>query len=316
MPTNPQVDLLRRVRLALHDEDFDKAVNALNQLVQMAHDKGDVGAEGRHLGNLALTYYRCGEPERALDYFGKALVCARKEGDSVTEDGLLGNMGNILREVGRYDDAIYYLNQALKIAQTIGDVRGRGIWLANLGLVYDDLGQSSTALELHQQAVAVAHELQDQRGLAARLGNLGNTYASMNQFEQALVHFAEAESLFREMNNQKELAGCLQNLGHTHTELGRLAATRADAHDQYAISLELYSEALDIAQELEDHLSQAQLLRSIGNVLGFVAQFEQAFQYYQAARQYFALLGLQSETTQVQRSMNLIGKQIRQKEQL
>src|SRR5688500_14478275 len=101
-----QIQLLRQVRLALQNDDFESAINALQQAAALAREAGDGAAEGRHLGNLALIYYRVQRPDKALQYFERALISAREDGDRLTEDGILGNMGNILREVGRHDDAI------------------------------------------------------------------------------------------------------------------------------------------------------------------------------------------------------------------
>src|ERR1044071_1635780 len=125
---------LQQVRQALQNENYEQAINGLLQSTELARAMHDPAAEGRHLGNLALIYYRTKQPDLALQCFERALTLARAENDPVHEDGVLGNMGSIVREMGRYDEAITCLNQALLIAQEIGDTRGRGIWLSNLGL--------------------------------------------------------------------------------------------------------------------------------------------------------------------------------------
>ncbi|MBL8156560.1 MAG: tetratricopeptide repeat protein, partial [Anaerolineae bacterium] len=77
------------------------AIQGLLQAASLARAAKDAAAEGRHLGNVALTYHRMKQPEEALNYFREALRLARLENDRLTEDGILGNMGNILREMGR-----------------------------------------------------------------------------------------------------------------------------------------------------------------------------------------------------------------------
>ena len=94
-----QIELLKAVREALQKNDFDGAIDNLEQVVAIARKSGDSGAVGRHLGNLALTYYRIGNPSKALHHFEEALKEARNNKDRMTENGLLGNMGYILREV-------------------------------------------------------------------------------------------------------------------------------------------------------------------------------------------------------------------------
>jgi tetratricopeptide (TPR) repeat protein len=101
-----QIELLKAVREALQNHDYPRAVTSLEKVVEIAREKGDTGAVGRHLGNLALTHYRLGNPIKALKYFEEALEQARADNDRMTENGLLGNMGNILREVKRYDESL------------------------------------------------------------------------------------------------------------------------------------------------------------------------------------------------------------------
>src|SRR5690606_30970586 len=91
--------LQRRLRLALQNDDFAEAIACLQAAAALAKQEGDSATEGRHLGNLALVYYRLQRPEDALACFEQALALAQQEGDRITEDGLLGNMGNILREL-------------------------------------------------------------------------------------------------------------------------------------------------------------------------------------------------------------------------
>jgi len=305
--TNQQTELLRQVRLALQNRDYQGAIKHLEQTVKIAHDAGDVGAEGRHLGNLALIYYRLNQPERSLEYFEKALASAREEGDQATENGLLGNMGNILREVQRYEDAVSYLNQALVIAQEIGDVRGRGIWLGNLGLVYDDLKQPGKAIDYHQKAVEIARRLQDQRGLASRLTNLGNSYVANKDFLNAITQFEEVVEIQRTLGDQREVAVRLGIIGNLYNELGRAANSDSNESRRYfSNALDFYGKTLEIARELDDVISEGQLLRSIGNVLGSLGRFEQSMEYLQAAHQMFDVLGLDEQRDVTQRNINLV----------
>jgi tetratricopeptide (TPR) repeat protein len=300
-----QVQLLRQVRLALQNQDYPEAIRSLKQAAKLAHDAGDVATEGRHLGNLALIYYRTGRPDKSLQYFERALAAARADGDRVTEDGILGNMGNILRELGRYDEAIEYLNQALLIAQEIGDVRGRGIWLGNLGLVYDDLGQPKEAVDLHEQSVFIARQLRDQRGLASRLGNLGNSYAALGDFTTALKVFHEAVGVYRELGDKREWALRLGIIGNIYSELGRRSPSDFEAKMCFDLALDAYKQTLDLARELNDTFTQAELLSSLGNVYGNMGEYDLAIEHFHAAYQRYTELGLTDRLDHLQHNIDL-----------
>lgn len=293
--THEQTRLLREVRLALQENNYPRAITALEQIIALARERGDIGAEGRHLGNLALTYYRLGDVEKALMYFQSALDCARKDEDRFTEDGLLGNMGNIYREVRRYPEAIDCLNNALLIAQEIGDTRGRGIWLSNLGLVYDDLRQPERAAEYHAQAVEIARSLRDQTNLASRLANLGNSYIMQGKYGQAIVPFREAVTLFELSGKPQELALRLGVLGNIHAHIGRSLLPDAAAHEHFQQALDYYQRTMELARELNDHVSEAELLRSIAGVLWGMGQRDDARNFMGVAQQLFSALGLQEQ---------------------
>jgi tetratricopeptide (TPR) repeat protein len=286
MPT--QAQLLRQVRLALQNQDYAGAVDGLRQAAALARDSDDRSTEARHLGNLALLYYRLGEPDQALTCFDEALEAARADSDRMTENGLLGNMGNILRELERFREAAGYLNQALLIAQETGDLRGRGIWLGNLGLVNDDLKQYARAVELHHQSVEIARELNDKRGLATRLGNLGNSYISLNDFHSALQQFHEATALYRELGDWGALSTRLGVVGRLYADLGRQAIDLKQRESYLDLSLEHYQQALMFARYMNDRRSEAELLRNIGTIYAEVTNYEQAIAHLNEAMQRYA----------------------------
>ncbi|MCA9886934.1 MAG: tetratricopeptide repeat protein [Anaerolineae bacterium] len=282
-----QVRLLREIRLALQENDFARAIGDLERIVEIAKERGDYSAAARHLGNLALTYYRAGQPDPALAKFNDALICAREENDRMTENGLLGNMGNILRELGRYDEAMHYLNEALMIAQEVGDKRGRGIWLTNLGLVYDDLGQPSTAFDLHQQAVEIARQLFDQPNVALRLGHMGNSKVALGDYNEALKYFSDAANLYEQLGRDEDLALRLGIIGNLHAHIGRQTKDPIKAREHFKDALNYYERTLSLARDLKDTLSEAELLRSIGHVLINAGYHTEAASFLENAVQIF-----------------------------
>jgi tetratricopeptide (TPR) repeat protein len=296
---------LRQVRLALQNENYKEAIQGLKDAAKLAHSSGDRSAEGRHLGNLALIYYRVQRPDRALHYFGQALAIARSEKDRLTEDGILGNMGNILREVGRHNEALDYLNQALLIAQEIGDVRGRGIWLANLGLVYDDLGQRKDAAEVHKESVNVARVMRDQRGLVSRLSNLGNSYLAGGDSSEALKCFHEVVSIYKALGEPREAALRMGIIGNIYSDLGRAAPSEFEARFYFDLARDAYLDTLTMARELDDKVGEGDLLVSLGNVFGNLGELDQAINHFTAAYQVFQSLGMDDRLPYLQQNLEL-----------
>jgi tetratricopeptide (TPR) repeat protein len=285
-----QIWLLRQVRMALKNDDFEEAIGSLKQLVDLAHATGDLGAEGRHLGNLALIYYRLKQSEDALYYFTEALELARQDDDQLTQSGLLGNIGNVLREMGRFEEAVQSLRQALTIAEAIDDVRGRGIWLGNLGLVFDDLKDADTAIGLHQESVDIARELHDQRGLASRLTNLGNSYAAKGDLSTGLSHLQESAAISEELGDVGEQLVRLVSMGNLNAQLARSTSRKSEQRNRFTAAFGNYTKALRLIHQLRDPVSEAMLLRTIADVLLEVRQYDRAIEFYNAALAIFTPL--------------------------
>jgi tetratricopeptide (TPR) repeat protein len=196
------------------------------------------------------------------------------------------------------------------IAQEIGDVRGRGIWLSNLGLVYDDLHQPQKALEYHTQAVAIAREIQDQRGLAARLGNLGNCYVTLGDYVKAVGPFTEAAVVFRALGDRQALALRLGILGNLYAEMGRRADRPKEARRCFTAALDHYQQTLEVARELGDKISEAELLRSMGTLLALVGNYRDAIHHFIAAGQFYAELGMMDHLGHIQQSLESVQAQL------
>ena len=286
MPPSPP-ELLRAARVAMQQNDFLSAVDALESLVAHAERTGDIDAETRHRGSLALLYNRLGLSDDALTQLHQALELAQTIGNRTTESALRGNLGHILRETGDPQAAIDQLQQALAIAAEAGDQRGRGNWLSSLGLVYDDLDNTDTAADYHAQSVEIARQLHDQRGLAERLGNLSSTLMSSGQILQALHHLEEAVTLYRDLGDTVTLVIWLNVLGNVYAELGDVATGSTRTQSYLVQALSHYREARKLARTHADAITEAAILRSMGDAYAGLNSTADAIACYQeSARLY------------------------------
>lgn len=96
MPPSPP-ELLRAARVAMQQNDFLSAVDALESLVAHAERTGDTDAETRHRGSLALLYNRLGLSDDALEQLRVALELAQSAGNRATESALRGNLSRPAR---------------------------------------------------------------------------------------------------------------------------------------------------------------------------------------------------------------------------
>lgn len=302
---NDHIELLRQVRLALQQDDVETAIQALNQAVDLSLNAEDYGTAGRHLGNLALLYYRQGNSDEALKCFEEALQCARSEKDELTESGLLGNIGNILREAGRHRSAERYLQEAIALSQKIGDTRGRGIWMGNLGLVYDDLDNAQRAIELHTQSVSIARQLQDQRGLMARLTNLANSYMKLGDIVQALPILTEAVSYQLKLGQFEDAIKNLVQLGDVCYDLSKHTQPH-QARQYLEQALTMYNQAVELTDAKRNPLFVADVHQKIGNTLYNLEHDSDAITHWGQAITYYDALNMSTQADVLRQNIELV----------
>jgi tetratricopeptide (TPR) repeat protein len=227
-------------------------------------------AEGRHLGNLGITYKDIGEPGKAIDFYQKQLKMVHEIGDRHGEGNALGNLGNVYYLLGEMRKAIEYHEQSLQIAHEIGDRRGEGTVLSNLGSAYKDMGEPRKAIEYHEQALEISRELGDRRSEGNTLGNLGNAYADLSDPRRAIDNYEQALILSREIGDRHGEGNSLGNLGLAYADLGEIRK-----------AIEFYEQSLVIKREIGDRRNEGNTLGNLGLAYSVLGEPRKAVEFYE-----------------------------------
>jgi len=237
-----------------------------------AHQIGDKGAEGAHLGNLGTAYADLGEVRQAIEHYEQALAISREIGDRRGEGNALGSLGIAYKNLGEVRRAIEYHEQALTVACEIGDRRGEGNRLGNLGLAYAVLGEVRRAIEYYEQALVIAREIRDRRGEGNTLGNLGSAYYSLGEVRRAIKCYDQALTVAREIGDRGGEGAHLGNLGSAYRDLGEVRR-----------AIEYYQQALEIAREIGDRRGEGNALGNLGLTYTDLGEGRQAIEYHEQA---------------------------------
>jgi len=237
-----------------------------------AHQIGDKGAEGVHLGNLGLAYFSLGEVRRAIGTFEQAVAIQREIGDRRNEGANLGNLGIAYSALGETRRAIEYYEQALAIAREIGDRRGEGARLGSLGIAYSALGETRRAIEYYEQALTVAREIGDRRNEGIHLGNLGLAYSDLGETRRAIEYYEQALAITREIGDRRGEGADLGNLGIAYKNLGEVRR-----------AIEYYEQALAIAREIGDRRGEGNRLGNLGIAYRHLGETRRAIEYHEQA---------------------------------
>src|SRR5690606_28187514 len=99
----------------------------------------------------------------------------------------------------------------------------------------------------------------------------------------------------------QETALRLGILGNLSSALGRQALPDAAAYPYFQDALSYYQRTLELTNQLKDHVSEAEVLRSIAAVFIAVDQRDEARRYLDAAHNIFAALGMAEKAQETAR---------------
>lgn len=179
---------------------------------------------------LANTYYKLGEPDKAMEYQQMALEKREQiSADELRMAHTYNNLGNIYGSQGKYEEALHYHKIALEIAQK-GESRGE--ITVDLAKYYTNVGSSSYALRKDEQArehLIKALDIfemllpQNHPDVAQAYNIVSMVYDRMGKHAMALDYRHEALRIFEQAlpEDHPELARTYNNIGSTLVKLKR-----------------------------------------------------------------------------------------------
>lgn len=127
----------------------------------LAAESGNRYGEAITLTNLGLTYQRAGMFDLAVEAHLSSIAISEDIGDLVGMAVAAGNAAEAHRRAGRPDKAVDYYRRALEADRRAGnrDTHTEAVHWWGLGGALADLGEEAAALECRRQAAAILHRL-------------------------------------------------------------------------------------------------------------------------------------------------------------
>jgi len=257
-----------------------KALQYLNEALQIERDSGNFGAQALTMTFMGRVYTDLGQEQTALDLLNQALPLFRSSSNRPGEALALDYIGRVYSDLAQEDKALDFLNQALKIFREQGRRSGEANTLANIGKVYTDTSQGPKALEILNQALPIWREIGDRGGEALTLGLIGETYADMGQMQKTVEAYRQALSIWGEIGNRQGEANALDYLGRTYGHLG-----------QKQTALDYFNQALPIWREVGNRSGEALDLNDIGRVYADIGQSQKALDFYNQSLAIWSAVG-------------------------
>ena len=255
--------LWRAGRLALAQDDFDRAATLTEEGLALSRRSGHVRATASALNVLGEVAIENGDQERATALFEESLATFRRIGDSWGAAQVLKDIGTLARRQGDYARALRLLEESLGLFRRMSDKSGSATALSALSLLEMFQGKYARAVELLEERLAISRELGVKLGIANSLQVLGRVAGMQGSYEKAVALLEESARRFQETGERAGLAASLTNLGIIAWAQGDLARATA-----------LIEQSLGVYQQLDSYYWGK---AAVFEVLGVVARSQEDY---------------------------------------
>ncbi len=229
-----------------------KALDYWGQALVFFREAGDQAGEASTLNPMGLAYADLGDMQKALDYYGQALPLHRAVGNGVGEANTLNNMGNAYFALGDLPKTVDCYVQSLRLQRAAGSREGEATTLANIGRTYSALGENQKALDTFKEALALFQATGEHEKAAETLELIANGYFSLSQMQDSIDYYQQALPLLRSVGDRAFEVYALKNMGVAYAALGEPEK-----------ALDLYNQALPLSRAVGDPLGESEILVSL-----------------------------------------------------
>lgn len=172
-----------------HKGNYDAAVNAYQQALDMAKEQGDDEKIAKYLIRIGASYRQMKHYKLALIHYFDAL----QRGFDSQNGVVYGNIASIYYDQKDYAKALEYLNEGLNLSykfEQYGDIAGT---LINMSIIATQGGETEKAIKYCHEAFAIAQKHGFIRVEIYALINIGNAYKAQGNFETARKYYLQAQ---------------------------------------------------------------------------------------------------------------------------
>jgi len=245
-----------------------EATQSFQTALENARTLGDAKLQAASFIYLGYVEFRKGAWQQLFSFLSSAQNLTDGEAEPRLMGQIVAGYADALVETGlaeaglqKFEQALYYYRRAEFQAGVVGSLWG-------IGKAHYTLGQYPEALAKFQEALANAPS--DLETWIAQIHEyLGRTHEKMNEHDPALVHFEKALSLYLKLGNPIEAARVRAFMGQVYQAKGGVDK----AH-------ELYKEAMEKFDALNDRVNQSATLFGLGKLELQTGNYDSAEAYF------------------------------------
>lgn len=248
--------------------DFNKALQIINEAVANAYKQNDSVQIARCLINTGLIYSSKGDAVKSLFYYEKALHLLRRMNDLEKLHTTLLNMGISYKEQAIYDKALSYLFETSEYFKEKKNLKSLAAAYNTIGNIFMLEKSYKKALNFHRQALQLRHAIKYDDGIAGSLNNIGIVYKKLNNNDSALFYFTASLKL-------KEGKGDLGEIATTLSHIAEIYVFEKKFH----VAERYYNRAYHLRDSANNKKGIAHSLYELGSLYYSVSNFKKSENY-------------------------------------
>ncbi|MFK5854981.1 MAG: tetratricopeptide repeat protein [Bacteroidota bacterium] len=293
-----ELDSLQAQLLVVHDEEKAQTLLTLSEAYRniMFNDCIDYGTKALNLAeelnnnslkalilkSLGISSYFSGNMDIALTYFKQSLTVYEQIHDKKGQANCLNNIGLIYEKWADFDKATEYLVQSYDMEVELDNKEGMAISLIQIGNISFHRGSFQESIDKYYQALLIFTEIKDTEGIAYSYNSIGIIYGKWNKFDKALEYYQKAKKLYYRTGNKRALSQVLSNMGEVYNF----------EFKDYKLALNLYNEALQLKNSVEDKVGIALLNNNLGTLYANMEDHSMALKYFDYSLKMYTELGV------------------------
>jgi predicted ATPase/DNA-binding SARP family transcriptional activator/DNA-binding CsgD family transcriptional regulator len=237
--------------ILLYQQDYGRAIAALEEAIALYTELGDLSGTGLAVGNLGYAVFHGGYHERLPAFVEEAEALMKRDLDGHTRASLVMPLAAAAMEEGDLESAVSQLEESLALCRELGDLRLTSRTLFTLGMVElerDDLNRGAMHLE---EGARITRELGDRHGSFYFAWSLGMVSALRGRPIRAARLWGAAEAVREQMG--------IMSLSHyeiSHTGYEQhLASARSSLDERTWVAAWTEGRAMSSEQAIEYALS-------------------------------------------------------------
>lgn len=203
LPSLPEgedrADKLIRLGDLLMRKDLEKALDYLNEALELSEKLDYVLGLTKTYTSLTIAYTEHGAYSQALEYGQKCIDYALQTDDGFRIGNAYTNVGNIHFYLENPDKALKYYQLGLEAYKSTDDKTRLAISYLNIGGIYREKKMVDSAFTLYQKSLDYLHQLESPwyYGEAAVLGNIGLLLLEDDKPAMSLSYIRDAKAKAR-----------------------------------------------------------------------------------------------------------------------